>query len=209
MPNTRTARYNIDAHKIEQAPLYTNPTSLERQSAFLVLATWALCGGLGGYAVFWFGIPIWSIFPPLIIIGLVALTTESATDVGSVGLIATVVRQRLGMRSAPEWLAAYAHYWKLAVWPVWRSRCITSYNSLRRRIQSFRTFRLKQIRPSVSRWCSWVSAIRPASIATLARWTRHIGPGRDRHASVDAGTVSSEMLIPSPSHGNVTPSPTA
>jgi hypothetical protein len=119
--------------------LYTNPTHLERKSAFLVLFAWAFCALVSGYGTLLWHVPLWALLPPLLILGLAALTSEAATDVGAVGLIAAMFRARLGSRSAFEWADARFHYFRLAEWPMWRAHCEASYRSLRRRMRSFPT----------------------------------------------------------------------
>jgi hypothetical protein len=111
----------------DELAIYTNPTHLGRASAFLVLGAWTACAALAGYSFVLWHISYWITVPPLIPIGIAALSTEPATDVGAVGLYATWLRGRLGQRAAHEWLMVRAHYFVLSEWPLWRSRCEAFY----------------------------------------------------------------------------------
>lgn len=155
------------------------PTHLERTSAIFVVAVWVLCAGLAGFATMQWRVPWFIAIPPVIPIGFFALTTEAATDLTVVGLgmVAAWCRRRLGYRAAHEWVAVYAHYWKLTKYPVWRTQCVRFWRSLQRRTRSFQTRLLKAIRWSASRASSWASAFRSNLLAMRASWTRRVGPG--------------------------------
>jgi hypothetical protein len=145
----------------ERPLLVTVPTELGRENAardvgifvFSVLGAWMLMDNLGA--------PAWLVWPPVAAISLWALTGEPASDVGFIGGTAAALRHRFGMRRAHEWVGAYAHYFRLRVWPDWRDTCHRLSNSTRQR-----TIRLLRRLNGMTRWrpsrgSSWAAITRP------------------------------------------------
>jgi hypothetical protein len=115
---------NVD----ERPTIVVIPTELERQSAYYDLA--AL--GFSAIAVGWLksnNLEWWWALPLVVIIGLWTLSGEPAADVQGVGVIAAGLRSKMGLRRSHEWLLAWGHYWKLAVWPEWKAKCVAFYRS--------------------------------------------------------------------------------
>lgn len=149
------------------------PTELERSSEFaeytvaavVLLGTlWAISNGHLLPFNPWFGIP-----PVLVIAGLWVLTGEAATNWQGVGKIATVLRNRIGLRRAHEWVQAFAHYVHLVHVPVWRAACVAFWRSARARITRW----LRRSRDTINSGrlavCSWASATRYRLSRRLAR----------------------------------------
>jgi hypothetical protein len=106
----------------EEEPLtITIPTELERGDAFVVMSV-----GAGLVLVCWWliqRIPTPAVLIPFVVIVLVwMVTNRSATEVRGVGLVAVLVRNKLGERDVHEWVLAAAHYWHLKEWPAWHRR---------------------------------------------------------------------------------------
>lgn len=100
-----------------------------------VLATSVLAGW---YAVQEMRVPLAPVLILLSPVALWSLTGEPAADVGWVGSIAAGLRSKFGLRRAHEWLLAWAHYFRLAIWPIWKARCVAFWNSSRRRITDWK-----------------------------------------------------------------------
>jgi hypothetical protein len=154
----------------ERPAIHTCPTELERSDGFLDLA--ALAGA--GLAVWWLalkGIPITFIAPFTLPFALWVLTGEAASDVPFLGAVAAALRSKLGLRRAHEWLFAWTHYWKLAVYPVWRSNCVAFSQSTQLRITLYRRQLSAATRWSRLRAYSWASATRDNMSVKLKRST--------------------------------------
>lgn len=153
---------------IEDRPaLVTVPTELERQDAFIdgaalagtvLIAWWLTLQGLG-----------WWLAPLVVLVSVWTLTGEPAADVPYLGAVASGLRSKLGLRRAHEWLLAFWHYFRLAIWPVWKANCEAYWNSSRQRITDWRARLSAAIRWSLSRVCSWGSAIRYSLSARRAK----------------------------------------
>lgn len=128
--------------------LHTVPTELERADAFydgtlvvgFFIGAWYLNARFG-VGLAWFALPF-------LIVSVWALTGEPAGDVPYVGALAAGLRSKLGLRRAHEWVQVYAHYWNLAIRPVWRAHWDTSYRSLRQRTTHWPTLPNAAIK-----WC--------------------------------------------------------
>ena len=101
-------------------PVITVPTELDRRNAFYDLSALALVvitvKYLSLYDLHWYAAPL------VLLVGIWALSGEPAEDVAFVGVIATGVRSKLGLRRAHEWLFAWWHYFSVATLPRWRTR---------------------------------------------------------------------------------------
>jgi hypothetical protein len=101
--------------------VHTVPTELERSDGFIdfavlfamILVVWDLA---------LHGVPLWASLPFVIIAAVWTLTGEPAADVPYIGAVAAGIRSKLGLRRAHEWVLAYLWYFRVAVWPEWRTR---------------------------------------------------------------------------------------
>lgn len=104
---------------IEQAPVHTIPTELERQDAFVDLAALA-----GVVLVAWYLLlhdAVWWAAPFVVVVAIWTLTGEPAADVPYIGAIASGLRSKLGLRRAHEWVQAWWHYFQVRTWRDWRA----------------------------------------------------------------------------------------
>lgn len=124
----------------DRPPVITVPTELDRRHAFYDLVALALViltvKYLSQFDLHWYAAPL------VIIVGVWALSGEPAEDVQFVGILATGVRSKLGLRRAHEWVQAWAHYFRVAVWP--RSREQWQNSRLRSAITTSRFWRTLQ-----------------------------------------------------------------
>lgn len=135
------------------------PTELERRDGFLDLA--AVVGmGLADWELWLHGLPVVWLVLPTLAVATWTLTGEAAADVPYVGAIAAGLRSKLGLRRAHEWVQAFAHYFRVRVWPDWRSWCGQSWRSSRQAITRWRLRASAQIKWNRSRAYSWASRIR-------------------------------------------------
>jgi hypothetical protein len=147
----------------DEIVIHTNPTHLDRVSAWLVLAGWAGCAVIAGYAELLFHMPFWLslpqglhdglhlaawllLLPVLVVVSVASTTAEAATEVEVLGIFAAFLRSRMGQRSAFEWANARAHYLRLVELPAGRATCERYSALLRQRTRSWQTIRLKPIR---------------------------------------------------------------
>lgn len=104
----------------ERSSVIVVPTELDRRNPFYDLAALAfviiVVKYLSLYDLHWYAVPL------VLIVGIWTLSGEPATDVAGIGLIASAVRSKLGLRRAHEWLFAWAHYMTVAVWPREKER---------------------------------------------------------------------------------------
>lgn len=126
------------------------PTELDRRNPFYDLAALAFViiavKYLSLYGLHWWATPV------AILVAIWALSGEPAEDVAFVGIIATGVRGKLGLRRAHEWLFAFAHYWYVAVRPRWKEQW---HNSRLRSAMVRTSTRLPKLpRVSGARWSS-------------------------------------------------------
>jgi len=126
--------------------IHTNPTHLDRVAGWIVLGVWLYCAIMAGFGELILHPPLWLLLPPLALVAVVMATTEAATDIEGVGVLAGVLRARMGQRSAFEWTNARFHYLRLVEVPAGRAMCERCYGSLRQRTRSWRTIRLRLIR---------------------------------------------------------------
>lgn len=142
----------------ERTETVTVPTELNRADPFwdfAVLASAALF-------VIWcveHGIPWPWLVPLLVPLAAWTLTGEGAADIPYVGSIAAGLRSKFGLRRAHEWLLAYSHYTKVAIYPVWRARCETSFRSCRRRTTDWKARLAARMPWKPSRVFSWAFRI--------------------------------------------------
>lgn len=100
----------------DQPETITIPTELNRADGFYDLA--ALFGsGLMAWWLVSVGAPLWLPVPFVLLIAVWTLTGEPAADVPYLGVVASVLRSRLGLRRAHEWLLAWGHYFRIRTWP--------------------------------------------------------------------------------------------
>lgn len=121
----------------QQPTLLTVPTELERTDGFIDLAV--LVGAV--LAVWWLclkGVPIEFIAPFTVPLAIWVLTGEAAGDVPFLGAVAAGLRSLLGLRRAHEWLFAWAHYFTVGIWPIWKERCGTFSRSSRQQVTDWR-----------------------------------------------------------------------
>lgn len=116
----------------ERPALYTIPTELERADAYMYVAG-PLALGIAGWYFARLGIHLAWLIPPGLAVMLWMLSAEPVTDLDGIGTVATWLRSKLGLRQVHEWVLAFLHFWRLAVWPVWRSQCEASFLSTRLR----------------------------------------------------------------------------
>lgn len=148
----------------DRPTLITVPTELERADVFWDLA--ALFITVIIVWQFWLAdVSILWMLPLILLVAVWSLTGEPATDVPYVGAIANGLRSKLGLRRAHEWVLAFLHYFRLAVWPIWRTNCIASYRSNLQRISAWRAWLSAKTRCSVSAGSSWAYRIRWRSSA--------------------------------------------
>lgn len=155
----------------ERPDLLTVPTELDRQPPWIDLAVLALAAivvrWLWGFGANWLVLAAGSVV--VVLVALYTLSGEPATDVTGVGLIATGLRSKLGLRRAHEWLMAWWHFFRIKTWPEWRANCAAFWNWLRRSIINWRHRLSEQTRCRALRACSWGSAIRSRLSAALGR----------------------------------------
>lgn len=142
----------------DRPALHVIPTELDRQdvyydfaalAAVCLLTWWMILNGIGWWAV-----------PVVLVVGVWVLTGEGASDVEHVGVIASGLRSKFGQRRAHEWLQAWAHYFRLAIWPVWRANCVAFWRFCRRTTTDWLARLSERIRWSRSLVSSWASATR-------------------------------------------------
>lgn len=114
----------------ERSAVITVPTELDRHSPFYDLAalgmTVVVVRWLSQFDLQWYAMPL------VLIVAAWTLSGEPATDVPFIGMIASGIRNKLGLRRAHEWVLAYVHYISVAVVP--RSRERWQNSQLRSRI---------------------------------------------------------------------------
>jgi hypothetical protein len=141
--------------------LVSIPTELERQDARRDIGILLFSVIFGWTAVDTYGVPLVVVVVLLSPVALYCLTGEPAADVGFVGDIAAGLRHRLGQRRAHEWLVAAAHYYTVAVYPVWRRNCLAFWNYSRQQMSLWLQHLNEASRSRLSRGYSWVYRIRP------------------------------------------------
>lgn len=143
----------------QQPALHTVPTELGRSDGFLDIAALGLT-----ILIVWqlalYNVSLWLMIPFVLVVAIFTLTGEPAADVPYLGAVAAGLRSKLGLRRAHEWILAFWHYFRLAIWPVWRAHCIRLWKSARRRTSECRAQLNAAIRSSRLRASSWVSATR-------------------------------------------------
>jgi hypothetical protein len=119
----------------ERSAVITVPTELDRHSPFYDLAalgmTVVIVRWLSQFGLQWYALPL------VLVVAAWTLSGEPATDVPFIGMIASGIRNKLGLRRAHEWVLAYVHYVNVAVVP--RSREQWQNSRLRSRIQTSTT----------------------------------------------------------------------
>ena len=138
-----------------------------------------------GIAAYWahqpenLGIPWEAMALPLLLIAVEVLSGEQATEWKFLGSVATGLRSKLGHRRAHEWAQAAWHYWRLAIYPVWRDQCVAFSAFLRLRTTTLYRNASARIRWIHLRACSWAARMRSRSSHVLARLQkRTTGPSR-------------------------------
>ncbi len=135
-----------------QAPItHEVPTELERADAFYDMAIAAITLIFSYSAVATYHVPVLLVALPVLFAAVYTLTGEAACDVSFIGPVASGLRSKLGQRRITEWVAAWHHYFSIAVLPVWSAHCYRFSVYLRQRIRLWLTRLNVAIRCSRSR----------------------------------------------------------
>lgn len=169
----------------EQSAIVTVPTELSRSDGFIDAAV--LLGS--GLAVWWLalkGVPIWAFIPVLLVLAIFVLTGEPAGDVPFVGAIAAGLRSKLGLRRAHEWVMAWAHYFRVRMWPDFKEwvRCQTLS------AKTATTNAGQRIVPTASKWRTRVSAVLIRGKSRAGCLLAYLSKQLPRRASAPATTSS-------------------
>lgn len=140
------------------------PTELERRNAYIDIAVLVVAVLIGVNVMDTYGVPAGPIWAVWAVLGVMALTSEAAADVGFIGPLAGALRNRFGQRRAHACLLAYAHYFKVAIYPVWRAWCHSLLRSARARTIRWCRRTSDTLRCWRPPGCSWRPSMRSFSI---------------------------------------------
>lgn len=99
------------------ATITTIPTELGRADPYFDLFVLG-CAGLVTWYAYNMG-AVWLAVPVLLVVAACVLTGEPAGDVQIIGGVAAGLRSKLGLRRAHEWVMAFAHYFRVRIYPDW------------------------------------------------------------------------------------------